>query len=98
MPLLTLRCLNKTLTMDLLHSSFGMRATQHPMGGEVGDELKYPSPGPSGHPLPQGERESLPYFLCPFSDKERKKLRTKNPSPLVGEGVLEQHERTGEGY
>ena len=51
-----------------------------------------------GHPLPQGEREFLPYALCLFYDIERKKLWIKNTSPLVGEVIQSHSDWMGEGY
>ena len=47
--------------------------------------MKLPSPAPSGHPLPQGEREGL----RPLSKiaKEQQERRKNLPSPLAGVGV-----------
>ena len=46
-----------------------------------------PSPAPSGHPLPQGERDRA--VVRPLSElaKEQQERRRNLPSPLDGEGV-----------
>ena len=46
--------------------------------------MKRPSPAPSGHPLPQGERG----IIRPLSElaKEQQERRKNLPSPLAGEG------------
>ncbi len=53
-----------------------------------------PSPVPSGHPLPQGERGKI----RPLKDvaKEQQERRKNLPSPLAGEGVSRR--LTGEGF
>jgi very-short-patch-repair endonuclease len=47
--------------------------------------MKLPSPVPSGHPLPQGERG----MIRPLTQvaKEQQERRRNLPSPLAGEGV-----------
>ena len=65
-----------------------------------------PSPVPSGHPLPQGEREvkevkevrEVKKFIRPLSEiaKEQQLRRRNLPSPLAGEGVSQR--LTGEGF
>ena len=65
-----------------------------------------PSPVPSGHPLPRGEREvkevkevrEVKKFIRPLSEiaKEQQLRRRNLPSPLAGEGVSRR--LTGEGF
>ncbi len=62
-----------------------------------------PSPVPSGHPLPQGEREEKEVkeekkFIRPLTEiaKEQQLRRRNLPSPLAGEGVSQR--LTGEGF
>lgn len=56
--------------------------------------MKLPSPVPSEHPLPQGERGKL----RPLTEvaKEQQDRRRSAPSPLAGEGVSRR--LTGEGF
>jgi very-short-patch-repair endonuclease len=61
--------------------------------------MKRPSPAPSGHPLPQGERVaefSSPLRSLPELAREQQEPRRNQPSPLAGEGVSRR--LTGEGF
>jgi len=52
-----------------------------------GLKIQYPSPAPSGHPLPQGERGFFTLQRMGYLSQKWYRQYGKDPSPLVGEGA-----------